>query len=71
MAGLPHFNSSTASTSLYEPVQGSLFEVTILPVNIDAGLVMEHVTGISGLGGVNPAVDAVGQKYKFADRSYA
>ena len=71
MAGLPHFNSSTASTSLYEPVQGSLFEVTILPVNIDAGLIMEHVTGISGLGGVNPSVDAVGQKYKFADRSYA
>ena len=46
MAGLPHFNSSTASTSLYEPVQGSLFEVTILPVNIDAGFSAGYQAGL-------------------------
>jgi hypothetical protein len=72
MAGLPHYNNSVAATKLYEPIQGNLFEVTILPPNgIDGTLLLEHVNTVGGLGGLNPSIDAVSQKYKFAERSYA
>ncbi len=72
MAGLPHYNNSVAATKLYEPIQGNLFEVTILPPSgIDGTLLLEHVNTVGGLGGLNPAYDAVTQKYKFAERSYA
>lgn len=68
----PHYNQSKASTKLYEPVHGNLFEVTILtPQTSDTGLTLEHVKSIGGLQNVNPAVDAINQKYKFADRSFA
>lgn len=70
---LPHFNQSKASKNLYEPIHQNLFEVTFLPpAGVTGGdLLLEHVNTVSGLDGLNPAVDAVGQKYKFADRSYA
>lgn len=72
MAGLPHTKNSKASKNLYEPMHQNLFEVTFLAPGIQGSeLLIEHVNTISGLDGINPAVDAVGQKYKFADRSYA
>jgi len=71
MAGLPHYNNSRAATQKFEPIQGNLFEVTILPPMIDGTLLLEHVNTVGGLGGLNPAYDAVTQKYKFAERSYA
>ena len=69
---LPHYTQSKASVNLYEPLHSNLFEVTIMtPLNADSGLILEHVKSIGGLQNVNPSVDAIGQKYKFADRSYA
>tara|TARA_Y100000389_G_scaffold143792_1_gene142116 strand:- start:426 stop:980 length:555 start_codon:yes stop_codon:yes gene_type:complete len=69
---LPHFTQARASTQRYEPIQPNLFEVTVFtPNGDDTGLILEHVRTIGGLNNLNPAVEAVGQKYKFADRSYA
>lgn len=68
----PHYTQAKASVNLYEPVYGNLFEVTVMtPFQPDPGLILEHVKSIGGLQNVNPSVDAVNQKYKFADRSYA
>jgi hypothetical protein len=41
------------------------------PLGDDTGLILEQVKTIGGLNNLNPAVDAIGQKYKFADRSFA
>lgn len=73
ITGLPHYTQSKASRNLYEPVHKNLFEVTILPPSGVAGsdMLLEHVLNIGGLDAINPSVDAVGQKYKFADRSFA
>ena len=69
---LPHFTQARASTQRFEPIQPNLFEVTVFtPNGDDTGLILEHVKTIGGLNNLNPAVEAVGQKYKFADRSYA
>jgi hypothetical protein len=69
---LPHYTQARASTQLYEPIQANLFEVTVFtPQGDDTGLILEHVRSIGGLNNLNPTVDAVGQKYKFSDRSYA
>ena len=69
---LPHYSKSTASSNNYEPVQGNLFEVTFIPpAGIDGGILLEHVNNVSGLDALNPAIEPVGQKYKFSDRSYA
>lgn len=69
---LPHYKVSKASSKQEEPLYPNLFEVTFLPPGgIDGGLLLEHVNTVGGLGGINPAVESVGQKYKFADRSYA
>lgn len=69
---LPHYKVSKASSKQEEPLYPNLFEVTFLPPQgIDGGLLLEHVNTVSGIGGVNPAYESVGQKYKFADRSFA
>ena len=69
---LPHYTQSRASSQRYEPVQPNLFEVTVFsPLGDDTGLILEQVKTIGGLNNLNPAVDAIGQKYKFADRSFA
>jgi hypothetical protein len=69
---LPHYTQSKVSTNLYEPVHSNLFEVTLMsPLKPDSALILEHVKSIGGMQGVNPSVDAVGQKYKFSDRSFA
>ena len=69
---LPHYTQARASSQRYEPIQPNLFEVTIFsPLGDDSGLILEQVKTIGGLNNLNPAVEAVQQKYKFADRSYA
>ena len=69
---LPHYTQAKASIQKFEPVYQNLFEVTILtPLNQDSSLILQHVKSIGGLNALNPSVEAVGQKYKFADRSYA
>jgi len=69
---LPHYTQAKASIQKFEPVYQNLFEVTILtPLNQDSSLMLQHVKSIGGLNNLNPSVEAVGQKYKFADRSYA
>jgi hypothetical protein len=69
---LPHYTQSRASTQKFEPIYPNLFEVTIFtPAGDDTGLILEHVKTIGGLNNLNPSIDAVGQKYKFADRSFA
>jgi hypothetical protein len=69
---LPHYTQAKASIQKFEPVYQNLFEVTILtPLNQDSSLILQHVKSIGGLNNLNPTVEAVGQKYKFADRSYA
>jgi len=72
---LPHYSEDQTSKKgrNFEPVQANLFEVTLLPPAGVAGqeLFLQHVNSISGLDALAPAVDAIGQKYKFADRSYA
>lgn len=72
---LPHYSEDQTSKKgrNFEPVQGNLFEVTLLPPAGVAGqeLFLQHVNSISGLDALAPATEFVGQKYKFADRSYA
>ena len=73
---MPHYSQSKVSKGRFEPVHQNLFEVSFIPPSGltwgDAGaLLLEHVNTVSGLQGVNPAVDAVTQKFKWADRSYA
>lgn len=72
---LPHYSEDQTSKKgrNFEPVQANLFEVTILPPDgVDGqSMLLQHVNSISGLDALAPAVDAIGQKYKFAERSYA
>lgn len=69
---LPHYTQAKASVQKFEPVYQNLFEVTVLtPLNQDSALILQHVKSIGGLNNLNPSLEAVGQKYKFADRSYA
>jgi len=70
--GLPHYNQSRVSNQKYEPIYPNLFEVTMFsPLGDDTSLILEQVKTVSGLNALNPSVDPVGQKYKFADRSFA
>jgi len=73
MGQLPHYNNSKASSNKYEPVHQNLFEVTFLPPAGVTGqqMLLEHVLTVGGLDGVNIATEAVQQKYKFSDRSFA
>ena len=72
---LPHYSEDQTSRKgkNFEPVQANLFEVTILPpAGVDGqSLLLQHINSISGLEGLHREVAAIGQKYKFADRSYA
>jgi len=72
---LPHYSEDQTSKKgrNFEPVQGNLFEVTILPPAGVAGqeFLLQQVNTVAGLDGLAPGVEAVTQKYKFADRSYA
>lgn len=72
MGFFSHYTQSKAAANLYEPVHSNLFEVSVIsPVNPDVELTLQHVKSIGGLQGVNPSIDAVGQKFKQADASYA
>jgi hypothetical protein len=78
MAGLPHFTSSKAAVSLYEPVYLNQFEVIIQPpaaVSNPAGnagrtLLVENIVSMSGFE-VDKTPTPVTQTYKFANRRYA
>jgi len=71
---LPHYSEDQTSRKgkNFEPVQGNLFEVTILPPDGVAGqeLFLQHINTITGLD-LHREVGPVEQKYKFATRSYA
>ena len=71
---LPHYSQDQTSKAgrQFEPVQGNLFEVTILPPAgvADAPLLLQHVNTVSGLE-LYKAPGEVAQKYKFSSRSYA
>jgi hypothetical protein len=71
---LPHYSQDQTSRKgrNFEPVQGNLFEVTILPPSgvSDAPLMLQHINSITGLE-LYKEVSAVEQKYKFATRSFA
>jgi hypothetical protein len=75
MAGLPYWKNSTAATNYYEPVFQNQFEVILTPPAAiggnEAGLLVEHVTKLSGLPENSSPGTLVEQKYKFATRSYA
>lgn len=72
---LPHYSEDQTSKKnrQFEPVQGNLFEVTILPPDGVQGtdLLLQHINSISGLESLHRDVAAVEQKYKFSTRSYA
>ncbi len=74
MAGLPHFDNSTAATNYYEPIFLNQFEVIITPpatiTGPNDGLLVEHVTKITGLPELT-GVGTVDQYYKFAKRTFA
>ena len=71
---LPHYSEDQTSRKgkNFEPVQGNLFEVTILPPDGVAGqeLFLQHINTITGLD-LHREVGPVEQKYKFSTRSYA
>jgi|TARA_B110000037_G_scaffold19952_1_gene21376 hypothetical protein len=69
---LPHYTQSRASSQRFEPIQPNLFELTVFsPLGDDTGLILEQVKSIGGLNALNPSIDPIAQKYKFADRSFA
>lgn len=75
MAGLPYWKNSTAAVNYYEPIYQNQFEVVLTPPAAiggpNVGLLVEHVTKLSGLPEPKSAGTLVEQKYKFATRSYA
>lgn len=72
---LPHYNQDQTSKKgkNFEPIQGNLFEVTILPPSGVPGgeMMLQHVNTIGGLDTLHREIAAVEQKYKWATRSYA
>ena len=72
---LPHYSEDQTQKKgrNFEPVQGNLFEVTLLPPAgvTGAEMLLQQVNSISGLDGMSVELAAVEQKYKFAQRSFA
>lgn len=72
---LPHYREDQTSKKnrQFEPVQGNLFEATILPPAgvADGPLLLQHINSISGIENLHRDISAVEQKYKFSTRSYA
>lgn len=73
MAGLPHWDNSTAARNYYEPIFKNQFEVIITPpaaITQDVDILVEQVLSIKGL----PEFFTDGtttQSYKFAKRAFA
>ena len=71
---LPHYSQDQTSRKgrNFEPVQQSLFEVTILPpAGVQgANMLLQQVNSISGLE-INKAIGTQEQKFKFVTRSFA
>jgi hypothetical protein len=73
MAGLPHWDNSTASTGHYEPVFLNQFIVDITPpgtITQNKDILIQQVISIKGLPEFFTKA-IVTQGYKFADRAYA
>lgn len=69
-----HYKQSRPSSSSWEPVIPSYFRMILMPpaaVGADTDLLIEHIISVGGLDNINPAVDAVTQKSRWIDRSYA
>jgi len=75
MSNLPHYSNDQTSKKgrNFEPIQGNLFEVTIIPPAGIAGgeMLLQHVNTIGGLDTIHREIAAVEQKYKWVTRSYA
>lgn len=71
---LPHYSQDQTSRKgrNFEPVQQSLFEVTILPpAGVQgANLLLQQVNTISGIT-INKEIGTQEQKFKFVTRSFA
>lgn len=71
---LPHYSQDQTSRKgrNFEPVQQSLFEVTILPpAGVQgANMLLQQVNSISGME-INKAIGTQEQKFKFVTRSFA
>lgn len=71
---LPHYSQDQTSKKgrNFEPVQQSLFEVTILPPAgvSGANMLLQQVNNISGMD-INKAIGTQEQKFKFVTRSFA
>lgn len=71
---LPHYSNDQTSRKgrNFEPVQQSLFEVTILPPAgvSGANLLLQQVKSISGLN-INKDIGTQEQQFKFSTRSFA
>ena len=71
---LPHYSQDQTSKKgrNFEPVQQSLFEVTILPpAGVQgANMLLQHVNTISGMT-INKEIGTQEQKFKFVSRSFA
>lgn len=71
---LPHYSQDQTSKKgrNFEPVQQSLFEVTILPpAGVQgANMLLQQVNSISGME-INKAIGTQEQKFKFVTRSFA
>lgn len=74
---LPHYRNFKAAIDMFEPVVGSQFEITfILPDSAKNKeenniMLLQHVKNIDGLDGLNPSIEAIQQKGRYIDRSYA
>ena len=72
---LPHYSEDQTQKKgrNFEPVQGNLFEVTLLPPAgvTGAEMLLQQVNTITGLDGLSVELAAVPQKYKFAERNFA
>ena len=72
---LPHYSEDQTQKKgrNFEPVQGNLFEVTLLPPAgvTGAEMLLQQVNSVTGLDGMSVELAAVPQKYKFAERNFA
>lgn len=72
MAGLPHYENSTAASKYHEPYYPNKFEAQFLPPAGVAGgdILVQHCKNVDGLQ-PEPHGEAAEQKYKTSSRSYA
>lgn len=77
-SNLPHYKNFKPAVDKYEPMHPNLFKVVFqLPTKLAAkyteyiDFLPGHINTVSGLQGINPALDVVEQRFKWATRSFA